>query len=62
MTRPETALPVNASAPNRAGSHGRARARLRTSRSASSPAETVPAMIIVVRTPRVAMTYGDRAL
>ena len=56
VTRPDTAFPVRATAPYNAGHSGCRSALLRTSSSASSAADTVPATIMVVRTPATAMT------
>ncbi len=53
---------MSATAPYTAGTRGWRSDLLRTSSRASSPAETVPATTIVVRTPSVAMMYGDSTL
>src|SRR5262245_7553556 len=56
VVRPDTAFPVSATAPYSATGNGCLRRLVRTSSSASSAAETVPARTVVVRTPRAAMT------
>lgn len=72
VTRPETALQSSPYTPAKAGSRARrsapgpapglGTAPLRISSSVSSAAETVPTSIIVVRTPRMCMRYGETTL
>jgi hypothetical protein len=62
VARPEPALNASATAPHTAGTSGCLTARLRARISASRPAESVPAIIIVVRTPSWAMRYGEMML
>ncbi len=62
VTRPDTAL---ASSPNRPASEahsGLRTTRLRIRIIVSSPADTVPAIIIVVRTPNTDIRYGEITL
>ncbi len=62
VTRPDTALPSSPNRPISAAGSGWRTARLRTRTSVSSPAESVPASIIVVRTPSTDIRYGDTTL
>ncbi len=62
VTRPEIALHRKAKTPASEAHSGFLTARLRISTVVSRPAETVPAIIIVVRTPRTDIRYGDTTL
>ncbi|CAM5703092.1 hypothetical protein STENM223S_11566 [Streptomyces tendae] len=62
VTRPDAALHSSAKTPASAGPTGFRTGRPRTRISASSPAETVPTIIIVERTPRTDIRYGDTTL
>ncbi|GHG76094.1 hypothetical protein GCM10018980_73810 [Streptomyces capoamus] len=62
VTRPEIALARNAATPPSEAHSGLRTARLRIRTSVSSAADTVPAIIIVVRTPRTDIRYGDTTL
>ncbi|MGC0376673.1 hypothetical protein RKD28_004189 [Streptomyces sp. SAI-229] len=62
VTRPEAALHSSANTPASAAHRGLRTDRLRISTRVSSPADTVPAIIIVVRTPRTDIRYGDTTL
>lgn len=62
VTRPEIALHRSANTPAATGATGFRTALLRISTSMSRPAEAVPAIIIVVRTPSTAIRYGDTTL
>ncbi|CAM5560190.1 hypothetical protein SGRIM128S_01809 [Streptomyces griseomycini] len=62
VTRPEAALHSSANTPASAAHSGLRTTRPRMRTSVSSPADTVPAIIIVVRTPRTDIRYGDTTL
>jgi hypothetical protein len=62
VTRPETALHRNAKRPASDAHSGFFTDRLRMRIIVSRPAETVPAIIIVVRTPSTDIRYGDTTL
>lgn len=62
VTRPEAALHSSANTPARDGHTGFRTALVRIRISVSSPAEIVPAIISVVRTPSTAIRYGDTTL
>ena len=62
VTRPEAALHSSANTPARDGHSGCRTALVRIRISVSSPAEIVPAIIIVVRTPSTDIRYGDTTL
>ncbi len=62
VTRPEAALHSSAKTPASAGPRGSRTARLRIRIMVSSPAESVPAIIIVVRTPSTDIRYGETTL
>src|SRR5438132_734761 len=62
VTRPDAALHSSAKRPASEAHSGFFTERLRIRISVSRPAEIVPAIIIVVRTPRTDIRYGDTTL
>src|SRR4051812_20698210 len=62
VTRPDTALQISARTPASAAHSGFRTDRLRMRTMVSRPADTVPAIIMVVRTPRTDIRYGDTTL
>ncbi len=62
VTRPEIALAISPKTPASDAHRGFRTERLRSRTSVSRPAEMVPAIIIVVRTPRTDIRYGDTTL
>ncbi len=62
VTRPDSALHRNAKTPASAQASGLRTAGTRTRISAVSPEETVPTIIIVVRTPSTDIRYGETTL
>ncbi|CAM5360954.1 hypothetical protein STANM309S_05877 [Streptomyces tanashiensis] len=62
VTRPEVALAISAKTPASAAHSGLRTDPAAQRTSVSRPAEIVPAIIIVVRTPRTDIRYGDTTL